>query len=1125
LTSTGLIADPSPGVTTDGTIIRTDQHNLIRNILEGLDDVNYLQVKYPSVTKAIDYTIVHDDVIILGDTNGGDVTLTLPSALVAGIIRKLYIIKKIDPANNLIIDGNGTETIDGALTKTLTADNESVSIVSDGANWHIISDAALPSAGEANTHSSVGGGTFDLTAATPKVGVDLRLISISNGDGINAALATDVLTLAVASTVVQTDQTNTFGAFAQIFPSTQLQLQSNGNEYIFAGSAIIADRTVTLPLLTGNDVFVTQAFIQPLTNKVIDDFSNTVHADSVHIQVRNESGGAITIGQVVFISGYSVGQDLPLVVLADASSTSTMPALGIVADTSIANNANGQVTITGRLAGINTSAFSVGDTIYVSETPGALTTRPTGSTVEVQNMGLVLRSHASLGVIEVASMERSNDIPNSQSDAIFQISDDGDITKALDFQLSGATTGTIMTIVSSQTVARSLTLPDATDTLMGKATTDVMTNKSYDLGGTGNVLTGSVAEFNTALQSDTFMTFASTNVVTGAVQITAGTMRIPLSTTPTMAVDGDFAIDTLVTDFSHGIMKYFDGEELGVISMPIAQFGTPTGGHVISYNATNDEFELVAAGAADNLGNHTATEIIKSVTFGLQGEEVGHTIIATTVSNAWTYNVPTGDIHDFQVNTISQMTISATTIDFQSNTLTDIADITSITNLNGVAIGNYAISTDNLSVFAATTSAQLAGVISDETGSGLLVFGTSPTIVTPTIASFANANHSHLNSAGGGTITEAAISNLGTAVALVADNLSVFAATTSAQLAGVISDETGSGLLVFGTSPTIVTPTIASFANATHSHLNAAGGGTITEASISDLQTYLVNVVEDTTPQLGGAFDGQGNDLNNMGVLFLTEQAAAEVDVAGKGQTWVLTAVPNVLMFTDDVGTDFTVANTATTLDAFAAAAGIVDIGTQTLDNVGRINAGILSDETGTIASITITDTTGIMTLGANILGNDKTIENLASLDTGVIFDETGTVASITITDITGALLLGAALTTAAIDVAGNNIDNIQNLILDQSVSGTDIDFTEDMQQTISIAANTTFTGVNYAIGVSKTVFITTDASIRTLTFPAGWIFQGVKPTEQAASKVGTLTLTCTTAAEAGIRCAYAVEA
>jgi hypothetical protein len=48
------------------------------------------------------------------------------------------------------------------------------------------------------------------------------------------------------------------------------------------------------------------------------------------------------------------------------------------------------------------------------------------------------------------------------------------------------------------------------------------------------------------------------------------------------------------------------------------------------------------------------------------------------------------------------------------------------------------VTTDKLSVHAATTSAELAGVISDETGSGSLVFGTSPTI-TPAAGTTATA--------------------------------------------------------------------------------------------------------------------------------------------------------------------------------------------------------------------------------------------------------------------------------------------------------------------------------------------------------------------------------------------------
>jgi hypothetical protein len=47
-----------------------------------------------------------------------------------------------------------------------------------------------------------------------------------------------------------------------------------------------------------------------------------------------------------------------------------------------------------------------------------------------------------------------------------------------------------------------------------------------------------------------------------------------------------------------------------------------------------------------------------------------------------------------------------------------------------------------------------------------------------------------------------------TGVGLTSGTLAQFAATTSAALAGVISDETGSGSLVFGTSPTIATPTV-----------------------------------------------------------------------------------------------------------------------------------------------------------------------------------------------------------------------------------------------------------------------------------------------------------------------------
>ena len=64
------------------------------------------------------------------------------------------------------------------------------------------------------------------------------------------------------------------------------------------------------------------------------------------------------------------------------------------------------------------------------------------------------------------------------------------------------------------TADRTLSLPNATDTLIGKATTDTLTNKSFDLGGSGNSLTGTISEFNSALQGDSFATIDNSDTLT-----------------------------------------------------------------------------------------------------------------------------------------------------------------------------------------------------------------------------------------------------------------------------------------------------------------------------------------------------------------------------------------------------------------------------------------------------------------------------------------------------------------------------------------------------------------------------------------------------------------------------------
>lgn len=74
-------------------------------------------------------------------------------------------------------------------------------------------------------------------------------------------------------------------------------------------------------------------------------------------------------------------------------------------------------------------------------------------------------------------------------DSLLQIKDNTTPTKTLVFSVAGNAASTQQTIATSASVARTLTLPDATDTLMGKATADIMTNKTFDANGAGNSIT------------------------------------------------------------------------------------------------------------------------------------------------------------------------------------------------------------------------------------------------------------------------------------------------------------------------------------------------------------------------------------------------------------------------------------------------------------------------------------------------------------------------------------------------------------------------------------------------------------------------------------------------------------
>ena len=130
-------------------------------------------------------------------------------------------------------------------------------------------------------------------------------------------------------------------------------------------------------------------------------------ASEVTFTALNNTGSSIAKGKAVYISGAS-GSDTTIA-LADNTSASTMPAVGITKE-AIANNSTGTVVLSGTLSGINMSAFSEGDVLYVGTSGDLTDTKPTGTGL-IQNMGKVAKAAAS-GSFVLTGAGRSNDLPN-----------------------------------------------------------------------------------------------------------------------------------------------------------------------------------------------------------------------------------------------------------------------------------------------------------------------------------------------------------------------------------------------------------------------------------------------------------------------------------------------------------------------------------------------------------------------------------------------------------------------------------------------------------------------------------------------------------------------------------------
>lgn len=266
----------------------------------------------------------------------------------------------------------------------------------------------------------------------------------------------------------------------------------------------------------------------------------------------NDTGSTIPAFAALRITGaFDTGDGVhPTIDLTLSDDADTMPCAGITTD-EIEDGQVGTVRTFGIIRSLDTSAFTDGDDLYVDDvTPGGLTPALTGSNKIRQHVGRVLIAHATEGILFVWLNPQMDGHTSYTIRDIFEIYSSSP-TSALGMTASG---GEIV-VRATPTANRVIVLPDLSTTLVGKDTTDVLTNKAFDTAGAGNSLSiNGVA--------------ATANTGTGAVVRATS----PALTTPTIA------------DFTNAQHDHGDADDGGQLAVGTA-ITTSTPGYSLKVSA------------------------------------------------------------------------------------------------------------------------------------------------------------------------------------------------------------------------------------------------------------------------------------------------------------------------------------------------------------------------------------------------------------------------------------------------------------------------------------------------------------------------------------------------------------
>jgi hypothetical protein len=170
-------------------------------------------------SKSADYTVAVSDrgSVISVDASGAARTITLIAAATAGNGFTITVKKSDSSVNAVTIDGNASETIDGSLTRALSVQNQSVSLICDGSNWKVIAEATtgitvgtLTSAtGSAVDFTGIPSGVKRITIAVLDVstaGAFTPVLQLGDSGGIETTgyVASNTLVVNAAATSVTT---------------------------------------------------------------------------------------------------------------------------------------------------------------------------------------------------------------------------------------------------------------------------------------------------------------------------------------------------------------------------------------------------------------------------------------------------------------------------------------------------------------------------------------------------------------------------------------------------------------------------------------------------------------------------------------------------------------------------------------------------------------------------------------------------------------------------------------------------------------------------------------------------------------------------------------------------------